>query len=242
MLDWLAAWLRQIIAVVLLAGIVDLLLPNKSMQRYVRLVAGLIILLTILSPVMRALQGDFGTKLHESFDAWLDSPNQVKYKMPTLQDIQRDAEELKRKQDKAADALTEARLGEAMVLEIEQRTGLAVQAVQVNLVREDGAAEPAIEQVVVTLATSEEESDKLTAADDIGVTTEEIADVPDIEPITIDAEASQGDQASAPVDQAEEAMASVEEGKMVAIRSVLQESFSINPSLVAVRGSAAEES
>jgi stage III sporulation protein AF len=54
-MDALAAWLKQIIIVVLLATFIDLLLPNRSMQRYVKLVVSLFILMTILSPVMNLL-------------------------------------------------------------------------------------------------------------------------------------------------------------------------------------------
>ena len=56
-MEALAAWLKQIIVVVLLATFIDLLLPNRTMQRYVKLVVSLFILMTILTPVMQL----FGT-------------------------------------------------------------------------------------------------------------------------------------------------------------------------------------
>ena len=43
MIEALGVWLRQVVAAVLLAALIDLLLPNRTMQRYVRLVAGLFI-------------------------------------------------------------------------------------------------------------------------------------------------------------------------------------------------------
>lgn len=56
MIDWLSAWLKQIILVVLLASFVDLLLPNNAFQRYVKTVLGLFILLTLLSPLLSLFQ------------------------------------------------------------------------------------------------------------------------------------------------------------------------------------------
>ncbi|WP_042162701.1 stage III sporulation protein AF [Paenibacillus gorillae] len=70
MVTWLGDWLRDIIAVIMLAVFMELLLPNKAMQRYARLVIGLLILLTILSPILRLLQGDFSARLSDSVRQW----------------------------------------------------------------------------------------------------------------------------------------------------------------------------
>jgi len=50
-MTWLTIWLKKIILLVLLAAFLDLILPNTSMQRYVKMVMGLIILLTLISPI-----------------------------------------------------------------------------------------------------------------------------------------------------------------------------------------------
>lgn len=58
MTAWLSGWLRDIVLIILLATFVDLLIPNNSLQRYVKVVVSLIILLTILSPVISFLKED----------------------------------------------------------------------------------------------------------------------------------------------------------------------------------------
>jgi len=63
LMDALSGWLKQIIAVILLATLIDLLLPNRTMQRYVRLVAGLFVLMTVATPIMNWIKGDFDAKL-----------------------------------------------------------------------------------------------------------------------------------------------------------------------------------
>jgi len=152
MLAWLAAWLKQVIAVVLLAGLIDLLLPNKAMQRYVRLVAGLIILLTIMSPIIHLLQGDFDTKLKESFEQWQQVEPGKEYKMPTLQDIEEQAERLKNKQQEAAASLTEKQLAVEMRSELERAAGLHVASVRVQLEGYRKGENPSIHAVEVVLA------------------------------------------------------------------------------------------
>lgn len=49
-------WVRNIVMVVLFASFLELLLPSSSMQRFVRVIMGLLILLAILSPVIDVLQ------------------------------------------------------------------------------------------------------------------------------------------------------------------------------------------
>ncbi|MDF2964171.1 MAG: hypothetical protein K0S39_5906, partial [Paenibacillus sp.] len=55
-MDWLGSWLKSIILVILLATFVDILLPNQTMQRYVKTVMSLFILLTLLQPLFSLFQ------------------------------------------------------------------------------------------------------------------------------------------------------------------------------------------
>ena len=48
----LSEWIRQIILVLLLTGVVELALPRGSMRRYVQVVLGLFVLLAIIRPVL----------------------------------------------------------------------------------------------------------------------------------------------------------------------------------------------
>ena len=58
MMEWLSQWLERIIILVLLATFLDMLLPNTPLQRYVKLVMGLLILLAIITPIMQMFQND----------------------------------------------------------------------------------------------------------------------------------------------------------------------------------------
>ncbi len=57
MLAAITDWVRNIALVVLFASFLELLLPTSGMQRFVRVIMGLLILLAILTPVVDALQG-----------------------------------------------------------------------------------------------------------------------------------------------------------------------------------------
>jgi len=163
MLDWLSGWLREIIAVILLAAIVDLLLPNKAMQRYARLVVGLIVLLTILSPLLKLFQGDFNKQVEAGMKAWEKAGAERQAEMPTLQDITREAERIGRERQRQASALTERQLAAAMEQELDRRLNTKGTRAVVSL----DASGASIETVKVTLqASGGEESEDGAASGD----------------------------------------------------------------------------
>lgn len=56
MIEWIGHWLREVVLMVLLAAFADLLLPKSTLQRYVKTVLGLFILMTLLTPIFTLLQ------------------------------------------------------------------------------------------------------------------------------------------------------------------------------------------
>ncbi|WP_078428717.1 stage III sporulation protein AF [Alkalihalobacterium alkalinitrilicum] len=57
-MSFLTDWLTNIIIFILLATILELLLPNSSMQRYVKMVVGLLLLVIILNPLLSIFSKD----------------------------------------------------------------------------------------------------------------------------------------------------------------------------------------
>ncbi|MDU2242720.1 MAG: stage III sporulation protein AF [Paenibacillus sp.] len=162
-MDWLADWLREIIFIVLIAVFIDLLLPNRAMERYVKFVVSLLILLTLLSPVMRFFSADAKDQLEAAFaTSWdglgSDSPGQ------STEAILQQGEKLRQKQESEALAWAGEEAARQMKEQIERSTGQQVDRVSVKLRTEpakapDGAdgmnpqaAEPVISSVEVVMA------------------------------------------------------------------------------------------
>jgi len=55
MLEAIAGWVKNIIIIVLFASFLELLLPNSSLQRFIRVIMGLLIMLAILNPAIDLL-------------------------------------------------------------------------------------------------------------------------------------------------------------------------------------------
>lgn len=56
MIAVLSSWVKSIVLVVLFASFLELLLPNGSLQRFIRVIMGLFIMLTILNPIVDVIQ------------------------------------------------------------------------------------------------------------------------------------------------------------------------------------------
>ena len=62
-MDFLKEGVTNIIIFILLATVLDMLLPNSSFQKYTKIVTGLILIAIILSPVLKIFTSDFETAI-----------------------------------------------------------------------------------------------------------------------------------------------------------------------------------
>lgn len=62
-MSFLIEWVTNIILFILLATVIDMLLPNSGMKKYVKMVIGLLLISIILSPLLKLLSTDFETAL-----------------------------------------------------------------------------------------------------------------------------------------------------------------------------------
>jgi stage III sporulation protein AF len=58
-MEFLTGWIANIIMFILLATIVDMLLPNSNLQRYAKMVTGLLLIVIILTPILKIFNYNF---------------------------------------------------------------------------------------------------------------------------------------------------------------------------------------
>ncbi|MBM7660891.1 stage III sporulation protein AF [Bacillus mesophilus] len=58
-MEFLTGWIANIIVFILLATIVDMLLPNSNLQRYAKMVTGLLLIVIILTPLFKFFSTNF---------------------------------------------------------------------------------------------------------------------------------------------------------------------------------------
>ncbi|GIO38999.1 hypothetical protein J41TS12_38600 [Paenibacillus antibioticophila] len=139
-MSMLGEWLKEIIIIVLFAVFIDLLLPNRAMERYVKFVVSLLILLTLLSPVMRILSGSEPEKMiaaaFDQVSGSVGGGTEVE-----TESILKQGELLRKKQEAEALQLAGDQAAAQMKQQIELETGQPVERVMVILAREDPSAE-----------------------------------------------------------------------------------------------------
>ncbi|MCM3167708.1 stage III sporulation protein AF [Peribacillus frigoritolerans] len=58
-MSFLAGWVSNIIIFVLLATVIDMLLPNSALQKYAKMVIGLLLIAIIINPILGLFNKDF---------------------------------------------------------------------------------------------------------------------------------------------------------------------------------------
>ncbi|NOU64433.1 stage III sporulation protein AF [Paenibacillus sp. LMG 31461] len=157
-MDWLAGWLKTVIMVIMLATFVDLLLPSNTMQRYVKTVLSLFILLTLLTPVLQLFQKDWDmdqllsqAEKEQSEKTMLAGGfggNQTQ--MKSLAAITKDANKIQDAEQKKTQQLVQTQLAGLIKEDLQKQTEWPVQEVQVH-VDVDNNGKPSITNVKVTL-------------------------------------------------------------------------------------------
>ncbi|MFB5759519.1 stage III sporulation protein AF [Paenibacillus medicaginis] len=179
-MSWLGEWLRHLVMIVLLAAFVDLILPSRSMERYVRLVLSLLILLTLISPIAQLLRGNPAAELRQAF---LAQERTESGQQQSLERILAQGQQMQRKQEQTAMQYAAGEVSRQMKGQIEQETGERVQVVEVAFAQDKQAAGEmstgtSIASVKVKLAGP-------IAADDPGKPANGEEAVESIEPVTV---------------------------------------------------------
>ncbi|WCN38925.1 stage III sporulation protein AF [Aneurinibacillus uraniidurans] len=146
MMAFLILWLKKIILLVLLATFLDLLLPGNAYSKYVKLVLGLVILLTMLSPVMELFKKDWPAELsgingNVAAGTALDAA-----KVDAL------TKQLVSHQDETAAAYVRTQMSELIKKQVEKQYDVTVEHVAIKLVPDGRQAEQPIESIQVTVS------------------------------------------------------------------------------------------
>ncbi|WP_163102632.1 stage III sporulation protein AF [Peribacillus alkalitolerans] len=67
-MDFITGWITNIILFVLLATVIDMLLPSSSFQKYAKMVIGLLLIAIIITPIFQLLSSDFEQILSMTMD------------------------------------------------------------------------------------------------------------------------------------------------------------------------------
>ncbi|ART77130.1 stage III sporulation protein AF [Sutcliffiella horikoshii] len=89
-MSYLTEWITSIILFILLATVVEMLLPSSSMQKYTKLVIGLLLIVVILTPILKLLSTDMDELFakmttHSSYASKENTENLIEMKKKEIQ-------------------------------------------------------------------------------------------------------------------------------------------------------------
>ncbi len=98
MISGISGWIISIAAVVIIGVILDLIMPDGELNKYIRSIISLVIVLVIVLPLPKLINGDFNLKKHLSTDIEIDenllfavNKEKVEYAEKSLQELLKNA-------------------------------------------------------------------------------------------------------------------------------------------------------
>ena len=124
-MQFISDWVVNIVVFILLAMVVDMLLPETSIKKYVKLVTGLLLITIVITPIFRLLSTDI--------EEFIDSISVSERSMETP--LQRETEEKKREIETSTHAYIleqmAVQLKESAEKEMIERYGMAISNIRI---------------------------------------------------------------------------------------------------------------
>ncbi|MBA9027389.1 stage III sporulation protein AF [Peribacillus huizhouensis] len=131
-MEFITSWVTNIIVFVLLATVIDMLLPNSSMQKYAKMVIGLLLIAVIISPILKLFQSDFDELLNIATSSIDDKTN---HQVENLTDLKK--KEIQAVQDAYILKQMAADMRTGVEEEMIERYKMAIQSMELEVKNKD---------------------------------------------------------------------------------------------------------
>ncbi|WP_268748269.1 stage III sporulation protein AF [Gracilibacillus boraciitolerans] len=156
-MEYLSNWILQIIIYMILAMLVDLILPNSNLKQYVKLVVGLLLILIILQPILSIFKVD----VHQMVDQLIRTNTD-----PT---VEANIENQMNKQKSEIEQIQAAYILDEMVVqmenlveeELQETYGYQIVNVEANWINSAATDSKELERVDVQLIPSDDQENKV---------------------------------------------------------------------------------
>lgn len=139
----LILWIKKLILLVLLTTFLEMLLPTNAYQKYVRLAMGLIILLTLLTPLLEIFNKPI--TLDQLGELYKNTENGQGIDMERIQAL---SQKFIAYQDKETTEYVQTQMKELIAKQVEEQYPVKVESVDVIL-KKDKENQQSIDQIVV---------------------------------------------------------------------------------------------
>lgn len=177
---YIGEWVKHIVLLILMATFLDLILPNSSMRKYVKLVVGFLLILLILSPILQLFKLD-QDRLLLTIDQILEKKNR-----PLTLQMEQEQSRIKVGQDQAIIDEVIVKWSEEIKVGIEKDFDVVVQHVTLDLQRSGDQID--IDELTLQIEQipkKESESESEQGKDQEGKSPSTVKEVEPIQPVMI---------------------------------------------------------
>lgn len=168
-MDFLTEWITNIIIFILLATVIDMLLPNSNLQKYVKVVVSLLLITIILSPIMKIFSTDFESAIASisSFQGNVDEK-----KMENLIELQK--KEIQASQHAYILEQTAVQLKVDAEEELMEQYGMKIAEIEIEAEEMDENLSPEdLQSITVRVADHGDEDDAVAVVKEVKIDTAE---------------------------------------------------------------------
>jgi len=165
----LIEWITHIIVFLLIAAIVDLLIPASTMKRYIKLVLGLILILIFLKPVFQLFHIDIQRALESAYNEFSEAST-TDEEMENLIKMQKS--DIQASQDAYIVKQLSVDLAEIAENPLKEELNMEIQGIQFTF-EEGYQTYEGLEEIIVTLSEVGHEKGVVSAVEEIVINTKE---------------------------------------------------------------------
>lgn len=149
MIEWISTWAEQIVVAVIIASIIEMLLPNGNNKKYIKAIIGVYILFTIISPIIgKFVNIDLKDIDYEKYFKEVETQETISQSLTT-------------NNEKTMGEIYISNLKADMKNKLEEK-GYRVENINLNVELEDEKSYGKINEIVLEISKSSKESENIT--------------------------------------------------------------------------------
>jgi stage III sporulation protein AF len=221
-IQFLGGWFKQIILVVLLAVFLEFLLPSQTMQKYARLVMGMVLVSVMLIPIAKILHIDMNT-VEEQVLQFL----QQSQASDSLTDIYQKANEIKQSEQSQTIEEWKQHIEDELKQQIQDQFAVQVRTLDLNIASQKEQTMPVIRSVSLDIDQIQKNNSQKTVGQDSHSDSIQGIRIAPVQPVQ-----SVGDFDSKPVqgntDMTSKTLSKLEQSLQQQIGAYLQQQFHLS--------------
>lgn len=149
MMTYIINWTSQIIVYILLAMMIDFLTPKDTLQKYIRFVVGLILILLFLQPVLQVFQIDLKSSMNRIFTQHIYSDEQYHSEIQLEKMIENEKKEIESTQHAYILEQMAVQLRELAEQPLREEFDVTIESIDFQFTNEQDFSYESLQEVIV---------------------------------------------------------------------------------------------